>query len=125
MKSLLASTLLFFTPALFGQNCDCATQFSTVVTYFENNSPAFQKIRADQKEHQVYLAGVKKLQKEARKERHIDRCIQYLDSYVYLLKDHHSGIGFNLERKDLGSSVPRTIKNLKNFLSTPAALFRC
>lgn len=104
MKSLLASTLLFFAMQSFAQNCDCATQFSTVVSYFENNNPAFQKIKADQKEHQVYLSGVKKLQKEAKKERDTDRCIQYLDRYVFLLKDHHSGIGFNLERKDLGTA---------------------
>jgi len=104
MKSLIGSALLFFTPQLFAQNCDCSTQFSTVVTYFENNNPAFQKIKADRKEHQVYIAGVKKLQKQVKKEGDIDRCILYLDRYVSLLKDHHSGIGFNLERKDLGTA---------------------
>ena len=66
MKSIIGSALLFFPSQLFAQNCDCSTQFSTVVTYFENNNPAFQKIKADRKEHQVYLAGVKKLQKEGK-----------------------------------------------------------
>jgi hypothetical protein len=104
MKSLIVSALLILTSHLFAQNCDCSTQFSTVVTYFENNNPAFQKIKTDRKEYRIYLAGVKKLQKEVKQEKDIDRCIVYLDRYVSLLKDHHSGIGFNLERKDLGSA---------------------
>jgi Peptidase family S41 len=104
MKSLIVSAFLFFATQLFAQDCDCATQFSYVVTYFENNNPAFQKIKTDWKEHQVYLAGLKKLLKEVKQETDIDRCILYLDSYVSLLKDHHSGIGFNLERKDLGTA---------------------
>lgn len=104
MKSIIGSTLLFFTSQLCAQNCDCSTQFSTVVTYFENNNPAFQKIKTDRKEHQIYSTGVKKLQKQVEQEGDIDRCILYLDSYVSLLKDHHSGIGFNLERKDLGTA---------------------
>ncbi len=103
-KSIICSALLFFTSQLFAPNCDCSTQFSTVVTYFENNNPAFQKIKTDRKEHQIYIAGVKKLQKQVEQEGDIDRYILYLDSYVSLLKDHHSGIGFNLERKDLGTA---------------------
>src|SRR5690606_33495096 len=32
-------------------------------------------------------------------------CIVPMDKYVALLKDHHSGIGFNLKRKDLSDTA--------------------
>ena len=105
------STALIASQA-FAQNCDCLSQFSYTVSYYENNNPAFQKIKASRRDLQTYNAGVKKLVNEARKEKDRDRCILYLDQYVALLKDHHSGIGFNLTRIDL--STPELITRFKN-----------
>ena len=50
-----------------------------------------------------YHEELKKVQKKAALEKDIDRCIFHLDKYVVLLEDHHSGIGYNLKRKDISS----------------------
>jgi hypothetical protein len=104
MKSFLTVILLVTGFTLSAQNCDCASQLSYTIRYFEENSPAFQKIKNNDKDFTTYAKGILKIRTEAFKEKNTDRCIFYLDRYVRLLKDHHSGIGFNLKKKDLGSA---------------------
>jgi hypothetical protein len=103
MKSFLTVILLVTGHFLSAQNCDCASQLSYTIQYFEENSPAFQKIKNNDKDYTTYAKGILKIRTEASKEKDPDRCIFYLDQYVGLLKDHHSAIGFNLKREDLGS----------------------
>jgi hypothetical protein len=102
MKLFLTLALFIFCRQVIAQDCSCAAQLNFVITYFEQNNPAFQKIKNDPGS---YKASVKKLQTAAKKEKDTDLCIRVLDNYVTLLKDHHSGIGFNLKRKDLGDST--------------------
>jgi hypothetical protein len=102
MKLFLTLALFIFCRQVIAQDCSCAAQLNFVITYFEQNNPAFQKIKNDPGS---YKASVKKLQTAAKKEKDTDLCIRVLDNYVTLLKDHHSGIGFNLKRKDLGDSI--------------------
>lgn len=113
------STLLFFliTVQLFGQNCDCSSELSNAISYFENNNPAFQKIKNNPKDYKKYLAESKKIKTAVKHEKDNDQCIVYLDRYVSLLKDHHSDVGYQLKRTDL--STPELIaafKASKNYL---------
>jgi hypothetical protein len=105
MKLFLTLALFIFCRQVIAQDCSCAAQLNFVITYFEQNNPAFQKIKNDPGSYTNYKASVKKLQTAAKKEKDTDLCIRVLDNYVTLLKDHHSGIGFNLKRKDLGDST--------------------
>lgn len=101
------------------QQCDCASQLSFVVNYYEKNSPAFQQIKAHPKAFKFYAEELKKINYKAAKEKEIDRCIFHLDKYVALLQDHHSSIGYDLKRRDLSSEEKiNTFKNsaeYKNF----------
>ncbi|MEJ8800415.1 S41 family peptidase [Pontibacter sp. H249] len=107
--------LLFFllTNAVLAQDCDCATEFEFVKSYYEQNSPAFPKIKSDSKAHNNYQQQVKQLSKAIAKEKSEDRCILYLEQYVELLKDHHSGIGPNLKRQDIDFSNEDQMKSFK------------
>lgn len=104
MKIALTICLLsFFSYNLLGQDCSCQKQLSDVIRYFEENNPAFQKIRKDRKEYKDYRKAVEALKLSSSTVKGPDACLVYLDRYVSLLKDHHSGIGFNLKRIDLGT----------------------
>ena len=105
MKLFLTLSLFIFSRQVMAQDCSCAAQLNFVMDYFEQNNPAFQKIKNDPGSYTTYKKAMKKLQTAAKKEKDADLCIRVLDKYVTLLKDHHSGIGFNLKRKDLGDST--------------------
>lgn len=113
MKRLLF--LISFLPAagLLAQNCDCSSELAFAVKYFEENNPAFQKIRSDAKALDEYRQQLKAIEEQAKVEKDIDRCIIHLDRYIKLLKDHHSGIGFNL-RREVDMSTPEAIQRFKN-----------
>jgi hypothetical protein len=112
MKLLITIFLFFLFTAGFSQNCDCAAQLSYSINYYEQNNPAFQKIKELPKSYSAYVAQAKKIKIAAGKQTDIDQCIIYLDRYVALLKDHHSDIGFNLKRTDL--STMALIADFKN-----------
>lgn len=95
--------MVFLSDILAAQNCDCASQFDYVVSYFEDNNPAYQKLKMDKQELKTYQKNLAFLRTKTKKERDIDYCIVYMEAYVGLLKDHHSGISFNLKRKDLST----------------------
>lgn len=97
---------------LFAQNCDCSSQLDFTIKFYEQNNPAFQKIKTNPKAYRLYKKEVEIIKKEAKGQREIDYCIIHLDQYVALLKDHHSDIGFNLNRIDL--STPELINGFKN-----------
>ncbi len=103
MKLFFSLCLCFSAGFVLGQQCDCLSQLSFVINYYEQNNPAFQKIKVNPASHKLYLREVQKIKKEAGSLSAIDPCIISLDRYVGLLKDHHSEIGFNLKRTDLGT----------------------
>lgn len=117
MRTLLSVCLFLFFQSLQAQDCSCASQLSFVTNYYEQNNPAFQKIKNDPQSLTNYKASVRKLQMAAKKEKDLDLCIRVLDQYVRLLKDHHSSISFNLKRKDLGDAGKvAAFKNSKEYL---------
>ena len=103
MKTLFTFGLTLLTIVVFGQDCDCKSQLTYVINYYENNNPAYQKIKNDVKESQKYQSDKAKLLKKAKLEKDNDACILHLDAYVSLLKDHHSSIGYQLKRTDLST----------------------
>lgn len=103
MRIAFVIYLLNFSMQLFAQPCDCASQLSFVSNYFEENNPAFQKIKHNPQGYAEYKVALSTLTKATKADADTNRCIIYLNQYVGLLKDHHSDIGFNLTRKDLGS----------------------
>ena len=111
MKSLNTLFLCFFLSNLFGQNCDCSSQLDFTIKFYEQNNPAFQKIKISPKAYNIYIKQVQKIKQEAQYQKEIDYCIIYLDQYAALLKDHHSDIGFNLSRIDL--STPDLVADFK------------
>jgi hypothetical protein len=111
------ASLIFFillSNLLFAQECDCTSQFSFVRTYFEENSPAFQKIKNNPLEYSVYISQVKQLNADISKEKSNDRCNLYFEKYVALLKDHHSGIGFDLQRINIDFSSDEQVDGFKS-----------
>lgn len=112
MRSIITLGFLLVTVQLFGQNCDCSSELSHVITYFENNNPAFQKIKNNPKDYKKYRKESEKIKTAAKLEKNSDYCIVHLDRYVSLLKDHHSDIGFQLKRTDL--STPELVANFKS-----------
>ncbi len=112
MKSILIATLLLLAAGLTAQNCDCGSQLAWVMAYYEQNNPAFQQLKANREAYSHYNKEIQKIKAAAVQEKDEDRCILQLDQYVLLLKDHHSNIGFNLERADL--STPELIEAFKN-----------
>ena len=113
MYKLLLVTLFIPGGALWAQNCDCSSELAYAVNYFEENNPAFQKIKSDAGALDDYRRQVARIEQEASLEKDPDRCIIHLDRYVKLLKDHHSGIGFNL-RREVDMSTPEAIQRFKN-----------
>ena len=103
MKLFISTCFILLSLVATAQDCNCEKEYDYVVGYFEANSPAFQKIKINDKEHSEYQKAEASLRIKAKAETDHDHCIVYLDEYVNLLKDHHSGIGFNLKRIDLGS----------------------
>ncbi|HEY0751607.1 MAG TPA: S41 family peptidase [Chitinophagaceae bacterium] len=103
MKLFFTINLFLISVVGFAQDCNCGSEYDYVVSYFEANSPAFQKIKSNAQAYSDYNKAEAQLRMKAKAETDHDHCIVYLDEYVSLLKDHHSGIGFNLKRKDLGS----------------------
>jgi len=118
MKSVILFLFgMAFIVNLAAQDCDCLSQFSFVKTYYENNNPAFQKLKNDPAEFSNYEEQVKKLTRKIGKEKSNDRCRIYFEKYITLLKDHHSGIDYNISRLpvDLTSR-----QSLDSFKSTPS-----
>jgi hypothetical protein len=118
MRLSIAFCLCLYAKLLFGQDCDCLSQLNYTIHYYEQNNPAFQKIKAHANSYKLYLNQVQAIKSEAQTQGDIDLCILYLDRYVGLLKDHHSEISFNLKRIDL--STPELIddfKKSKNYLA--------
>lgn len=111
MRPLIIVFVLLMGSRLAAQPCDCASQLRYTIRYFEDNNPAFQKVKASPAEYARYRAEADKLEKAAGAETDADRCILYMDRYAILLKDHHSDIGFNLQRKELGT--PELIQQFK------------
>lgn len=89
-------------------------QFSYVRSYFENNNPAFQKIRNDASAYKIYNGRVLRLKNEISKEKSGDRCNIYFDRYLALLKDHHSGIDINLQRLNIDINNQQTLDSFKS-----------
>ncbi len=64
MKTLFTFGLTLLTIVVFGQDCDCKSQLTYVINYYENNNPAYQKIKNDAKESQKYQSDkAKRLKK--------------------------------------------------------------
>ncbi|MET0394003.1 MAG: S41 family peptidase [Chitinophagaceae bacterium] len=103
MRYFVLASLLLSASFSRAQNCDCDAQFAYVTSYFEQNNPAFQKIKTDPAAYKAYHTGLQQLHKQAKAEKDNDRCVVYMDRYIALLKDHHSDIGFNFKRIDLGT----------------------
>lgn len=101
MKLSLVTLFLLLSNVVLGQDCDCSSEFSFVKTYYEQNSPAFQKLKNDPNAYRQYQKSVKQLDKTIAKEKSGDRCNLYFEQYVELLKDHHSGVDINLKRLDI------------------------
>ncbi len=114
MRKLILILITFLPPFyLSAQSCDCVAQFRFVKSYYEKNNPAFQKIKTDTKTYQAYAADVQGLTKKIKKEVSIERCIVWLEKYVTLLKDHHSGIDINIKRLQLDFNSPEVIDSFK------------
>jgi hypothetical protein len=103
MKLILVLILMLQTRFALSQDCDCFSQFKFVKDYYENNNPAFQKIRSNKKSFSLYTSSVKKISTEIRLKNPGETCTLYFDKYINLLKDHHSGIGYNLKRLDFST----------------------
>jgi len=111
MKSFLVFILIMLTQAAQSQECDCFSQFKYVKAYYENNSPAFQKIKNNEKSFRAYSSKVKEISAEIRLKKPDETCSLYFDKYIFLLKDHHSGIGYNLKRHDF--SIENSVEDFK------------
>jgi hypothetical protein len=114
MKRIFALLLITATTNAFAQDCSCRSQFAFVKDYYEKNNPAFQKIKADNKDYKAYTVELDKLTREIGKESNNDRCNIYFEKYVSLLKDHHSGIDLNLKRQPLDLSNQKAIDSFKS-----------
>lgn len=111
MKLVFAFLLIIFTKKVLSQDCDCLSQFKYVKDYYENNNPAFQKIKSNKKNLKIYSTEVKKILEEINLKNPVETCPTFFDKYIALLKDHHSGIGYNLIRLDF--STDSLIGNFK------------
>lgn len=111
MKTILTIFIFSTTFSLFGQDCDCRFELSYIIKYYEDNNPAYQKIKSTAKDNTKYEIEKAKLLRQAKQEKSLANCIILLDRYVNLLRDHHSDIGYNLKRIDL--STPELISSFK------------
>ncbi len=115
MKKLIPFPIIFLFPFyLSAQNCECIEQFSFVKSHYENNNPAFQKIKNDKEAYQEYAAEVRDLTKKIEKETSPERCNIWFEKYVELLKDHHSGIDLNLKRLEIDFNSSEEIESFRN-----------
>lgn len=107
-------TILFLFNAInvFAQECSCSEQFKFIKNYYEQNNPAFQKIKADKELQKEYTRAVHQIAQKVSKEKNSDLCNIYFSEYVGLLKDHHSEIDYNLQRK-VNLSSPETLDSFK------------
>src|SRR5690606_31468476 len=62
-----------------------------------------------------YKAQANKIARAIEKEKQAERCPLYFDQYIELLKDHHSGIGYNLVRANLKTQI--ALDSFKNTAS--------
>ncbi len=115
MKIFVITFFWIMASQVSAQDCDCLTHFSFVKTYFEQNNPAFQKIKHDRQLYQAYLKKTKKISEDIKREKPVEMCPLYFDRYIELLKDHHSGIGYNLVRTNLNTQG--ALDSFKNALS--------
>jgi hypothetical protein len=114
MNKLILAAPLFLLPFyLSAQSCECPAEFSFIKSYYEKNSPAFQKIKNDTAAYQQYTAGVQALANEIKKATSPERCMLSLEKYVTLLKDHHSGIDLNLKRLPVDFNSPKVIDSFR------------
>lgn len=98
MKALIITSLVLLSNLVYAQDCTCSSQFQFVKDYFEQNNPAFQKIKNDADQLAHYKSAVLELEKEMIAESSQDRCNIYFEHYIDLLKDNHSEIGFAINR---------------------------
>lgn len=84
-----------------------------VKNYIERNNPAFQKIRNNPNEFIDYKKQVNKIFDLFKKEKSVDRCIQYFERYFLLIKDNHSGIDLNLKRLPIDLKSQSVIDSFK------------
>ena len=82
MKLYFSISMLLLFQNMMAQDCSCAAQFNFVTNYFEQNNPAFQKIKNDPATYTSYKADLKQLRNIANKEKDADLCIRVLDKYV-------------------------------------------
>ncbi len=114
MKYLILCFPFLLSAPTFAQDCTCSAQFDFVQSYCERNNPAFQKISIDPETLLEYRAQVQKLRKKTLKEKSSDRCNLYLEQYIDLLRDNHSGIGFQLQRLDIDFSSAAALDSFKS-----------
>ncbi len=81
--------------------------------YYEENNPAFQKIKADEQLLKAYDKAAAQIIQAVSAEKNTDLCNIYFNQYLKLLKDHHSSIDFNLQRKDIDLSSQVVIDSFK------------
>ncbi|HZF63804.1 MAG TPA: S41 family peptidase [Chitinophagaceae bacterium] len=118
LSKLLLISIITLVPLYSGaQSCDCITQFSFVQNHYERNNPAFQKIRQDSKLYREYAAKVRTLNRKASRETSPGRCNVWLDLYVALLKDHHSGVDINLKRLHLDFNSAAVLDSFRNTIA--------
>ncbi|WP_188316225.1 S41 family peptidase [Chitinophaga agrisoli] len=84
-----------------------------VKQYYEENNPAFQKIKEDKELYTAYKRAVAQIFQQASGESNTDLCSIYFNQYLRLLKDHHSSIDFNLQRKNIDLSSQAVIDSFK------------
>lgn len=111
-RLLILIVMLFCNSRIISQNCNCLSQFDYVITYFEANNPAYQKLKSSNTDLRIYTGKKSALRKEVIRNKDKNRCIVYLEKYVELLKDHHSNITYKLKRIPL--STPEQITEFKN-----------
>ncbi len=101
-------------PALQSQSCHCASLFEEVKGYFENNNPAFQKIKADPEALEAYMSAVNELTTEIATETSEDRCNVYFSRYINLLHDHHSSVDVLPSRLNLNLNDPAVLDSFRH-----------
>lgn len=97
-KYLLITLLLLQTPAIFAQDCNCATEFAKIHRYIEKNYVGFKD-----KQKQLSPAGYTRLINEytalAKKPHANEHCLMLIYRYLSHLRDNHVGIGDNPDGK--------------------------
>ncbi len=79
--------------SLFAQDCDCLHEFEFVKNYMEENHPG---LNSGTRNTSAYRIGVIRIEKEIIKVKPGRDCNLYLNEYLLLAKDHHTGIGFSI-----------------------------